>query len=158
VNPRGPEAHARLPHDAMVQTAPGRGLVAPPVSAGAPDSPHGARGCGGKSPSGNTPRRKQWATQRASDWASVYVRPLYGCSGGWVGPMHPVAGLHQSSAEPGPVVGGLHHDALEVCRVPGAWLQQGGPMLRSASVREPLGLRIAYHDHTVVCMPSKPAV
>jgi hypothetical protein len=54
--------------------------------------------------------------------------------------------------------GGLPHHACAGYLIRGAGHQQRGQMMGEASVREPLGLLMAYHDHRVVGMPSHPAV
>jgi hypothetical protein len=50
------------------------------------------------------------------------------------------------------------HHACAGYLIWGAGHQQRGQMMGEASVREPLGLLMAYHDHRVVGMPSHPAV
>jgi hypothetical protein len=49
-----------------------------------------------------------------------YCRPLYWWHSCWDSQMHPVACLHhQPIDEPAPVVGGLHHHALDLCLIRG---------------------------------------
>jgi hypothetical protein len=147
-----------MPHDASVPPEPGRGRLAPHVRACAHDLPHGSLGFGVHGPRGPHPQSSYMGQPAGIGRVIGRLQPPVLVQRGGVGQRPPGAGRPQSSAEPVPVGGGLHHDALAVCLVPGSWLQHGGPRMREASLRDPLGLLMESHDHTVVCLQLHPAV
>ena len=51
-----------------------------------------------------------------------------------------------------------HHHALDLGVMQGEWLQNRGQMIGSPFLVDHLIVVIEYHDHTVVCMQSNPAV
>ena len=122
----GPEAHARLPPEDVVPTAPMRGLLAYQVGAFAQAIPHGPLSfwvAGSRGPRTQSSPMGHPASVGTVIGIRETVVLLPRCG---VGERHPGACLPQAIDEPVPVIGGLHHHALEVGVIRSSWLQNRG--------------------------------